>query len=950
MTSSRRLFIDIETSSTTDLSKAGVYRYAESEDFQILLFAFSFDGDPVEVIDMKHFEAMPDFLIEALLDPDVIKVAHNAAFERICLSRYFQDLGMLDEHEFLDPGDWQCSMVHAATLGLPLSLDQLSQVLNLERPKLKEGRALIKMFCNGPVENEDPEKWQLFKEYNKRDVEAEIEIEYRLIKFPVRASIWTEYQLDQKINDAGVLVDINLATNALEISETAKESLIKRLQEMTGLENPNSPSQMKEWLLQQNLPTDTLNQKAMKALMEKASPKVREVLALRNQLAMASVKKYEAMLNSACSDGRIRGMFQFYGAIRTGRYSGRIVQLQNLPRNKMPDLKEARSLVADKNIQALEMLYDDIPDTLSQLIRTALIAPDGKDFIVADFSAIEARVLSWLAEEEWRQTVFKENGDIYCETASRMFKVPVVKHGVNGDLRQKGKQAELACIAKGELVLTDKGLVPIEDVRLDHRLWDGENWVTHEGVIEKGIGEVIKYEGLRATKDHVVWIKGSQKPIQFGKAASSGTHLIQTGNGRHPIRLGDNHLSTKALEPEVESLLCPNKVQRMRKYPMARSQSITKRKVKRMPGLFAKTEDPNLARKAINRSQKPMRERKRPRIQKLWCSRDQISFCICDRSRTVSHVFISAAFTTSGNRSNRYKWKLRAGKHSICFSRAKSSKQAQHRLKRVQARVLALFPKCGSQKTRPRIYPRTNHQTSRGLCKTKMQGMETDLSKTRLYDIRNAGPHHRFTVSNKLVHNCGYGGSVGAMKAMGALDFGMKEEELKPLVDSWREANPKIVKYWWAVDAAIKKAIRTKQPVFLKNLVFSYSSGILFIQLPSGRSLAYPKPKIESNEYGTESVTYMGLGLNKKWERLESYGPKFVENITQAISRDLLMNAMSNCRNYKIVAHVHDEIIVEAEPDLSVETVCNRMCKLPSWANGLVLNAEGYRTPFYCKD
>ncbi|UNT97472.1 hypothetical protein KWG62_12220 [Allobaculum mucilyticum] len=641
MTSSRRLFIDIETSSTTDLSKAGVYRYAESEDFQILLFAFSFDGDPVEVIDMKHFEAMPDFLIEALLDPDVIKVAHNAAFERICLSRYFRDLGMLDEHEFLDPGDWQCSMVHAATLGLPLSLDQLSQVLNLERPKLKEGRALIKMFCNGPVENEDPEKWQLFKEYNKRDVEAEIEIEYRLIKFPVRASIWTEYQLDQKINDAGVLVDINLATNALEISETAKESLIKRLQEMTGLENPNSPSQMKEWLLQQNLPTDTLNQKAMKALMEKASPKVREVLALRNQLAMASVKKYEAMLNSACSDGRIRGMFQFYGAIRTGRYSGRIVQLQNLPRNKMPDLKEARSLVADKNIQALEMLYDDIPDTLSQLIRTALVAPDGKDFIVADFSAIEARVLSWLAEEEWRQAVFKENGDIYCETASRMFKVPVVKHGVNGDLRQKGKQAELAC---------------------------------------------------------------------------------------------------------------------------------------------------------------------------------------------------------------------------------------------------------------------------------------------------------------------GYGGSVGAMKAMGALDFGMKEEELKPLVDSWREANPKIVKYWWAVDAAIKKAIRTKQPVFLKNLVFSYSSGILFIQLPSGRSLAYPKPKIESNEYGTESVTYMGLGLNKKWERLESYGPKFVENITQAISRDLLMNAMSNCQKYKIVAHVHDEIIVEADSCMSVETICQKMCELPPWANGLVLNAEGYRTPFYCKD
>lgn len=641
MTSSRKLYLDLETSSTTDLSKAGVYRYAESEDFQILLFAFSFDGAPVDVIDMKHYEAIPDFLIEALLDPDVIKVAHNASFERICLSRYFRDLGMLDDYEFLDPADWQCSMVHAATLGLPLSLDQLSEALKLQRPKLKEGRALIKMFCNGPIENEDPEKWALFKEYNRRDVEAEIEIEQRLIKFPVRTSIWSEYQLDQRINDAGVLVDINLARNALEISDAAKESLFKKLQDLTGLENPNSPTQMKEWLQQQELITDTLNQKAMKALMEKASPKVREVLALRNQLAMASVKKYEAMLNSACCDGRIRGMFQFYGAIRTGRYSGRIVQLQNLPRNKMTDLEEARALVSDKNMPALEMLYDDIPDTLSQLIRTALIAPDGKDFIVADFSAIEARVLSWLAEEEWRQAVFKENGDIYCETASRMFKVPVVKHGVNGYLRQKGKQAELAC---------------------------------------------------------------------------------------------------------------------------------------------------------------------------------------------------------------------------------------------------------------------------------------------------------------------GYGGSVGAMKAMGALDFGMKEEELKPLVDSWRQANPKIVKYWWAVDAAIKKAIRTKQPVFLKNLVFSYSSGILFIQLPSGRSLAYPKPKIESNEYGTESVTYMGLGLNKKWERLESYGPKFVENITQAISRDLLMNAMSNCQKYKIVAHVHDEIIVEADPGMSVETICKKMCELPSWANGLVLNADGYRTLFYCKD
>ena len=950
MTSSRRLFIDLETSSATDLSKAGVYRYAESEDFQILLFAFSFDGDPVEVIDMKHFETLPDFLIEAILDPDVTKVAHNAAFERICLSRYFRDLGMLGDYEFLDPEDWQCSMVHAATLGLPLSLDQLSQVLNLERPKLKEGRALIKMFCNGPVENEDPDKWQLFKEYNRRDVEAEIEIEQRLIKFPVRASIWTEYQLDQKINDSGVLVDIELAKNALAISEAAKHLLLKKLQTMTGLENPNSPTQMKEWLQRQGLITDTLNQKAMKALMEKASAKVRDVLALRNQLAMASVKKYEAMLNSVCSDGRIRGMFQFYGAIRTGRYSGKIVQLQNLPRNKMSDLAQARNLVADKNMEALEILYDDIPDTLSQLIRTALVAPEGKDFIVADFSAIEARVLSWLAEEEWRQEVFEKNGDIYCETASRMFKVPVVKHGVNGDLRQKGKQAELACIAKGELVLTDQGLVPIEDVRLDHLLWDGQNWVPHEGVIEKGEGEVIEYEGLRATKDHIVWIKGTQKPIQFGKASSSGSHLVQTGNGRQPIRLGNNHLSTKTLESKMESLLRFNKVRRMREYPMARSQSASTRKKQRMPSMFSKTEDTSLAREKISRSQKPMRKRKRPRIQKLWCSRDKVLFPFCDRGWTVSHVCVSSSFKNFRNRSNQYQRKLRTRQYSICFAQTKSSQQTQHCIKRIQPGVLALFTKCSDSKTQPRIYPRPNHSASRDISKAKAQGLEANLSPTRLYDIRNAGPHHCFTVSGKLVHNCGYGGSVGAMKAMGALDFGMKEEELKPLVDSWRQANPKIAKYWWQVDAAIKKTLKTRQPVTLKNLVFSYQSGILFIQLPSGRSLAYPQPKLEANEYGTDSVTYMGLGLNKKWERLESYGPKFVENITQAISRDLLMNAMSNCKNYKIIAHVHDEIIVEAESCMSVETICQKMCELPPWANGLVLNAEGYRTPFYCKD
>lgn len=533
------------------------------------------------------------------------------------------------------------------------------------------------------------------------------------------------------------------------------------MKHITEMENPNSVQQMKDWLSQNGMDVDSLGKKEVAALMQTCPPELRKVLVLRQQLAKSSVRKYTAMRNAVCADRCARGMFRFYGANRTGRFSGKLIQLQNLPQNHLPDLEEARALVKCGDMDALEMLYEDIPDTLSQLIRTAFIPKKGSRFIVADFSAIEARVIAWLAGENWKSEAFARGDDIYCSTASRMFKVPVVKHGINGELRQKGKITELACIAEGELVLTDQGLVPIEKVTVDMKLWDGQSWVSHDGVIYKGEREVITYEGLTATPDHLVWVEGQPEPIYFGVAAACGARLLQTGE-------------------------------------------------------------------------------------------------------TTASV---------------------------------------------------------------------NHQRT-----------------ARLYDIQNAGRHHRFTVSGRLVHNCGYGGSVGALKAMGALEMGLDESELQPLVTAWRDSNPNIVQLWWEVDRCVKNAVKHHMDSKLPGLKFSCRSGMLFITLPSGRKLAYVKPRIGENRFGGECVTYEGIGGVKKWERLKSYGPKFVENIVQGISRDILCYAMQTLRNCRIVAHVHDELIIEAEEGMSLEEVCRQMAKTPPWAKGLLLRADGFTSDFYRKD
>lgn len=659
----KTLSIDIETYSSVELPKCGVYKYTEAPDFDILLFGYSADGGPVQVVDLASGETIPNEVVAALTDDSVTKWAFNAQFERICLSRWLRDHGGFDNTgysipedsvgNYLEPAAWKCTMIWSAYMGLPLSLEGVGTVLGLGKQKLTEGKDLIRYFCQpcaptkangGRTRNlprHAPDKWAAFKRYNIRDVEVERSIQDKLARFPVPDTVWEEYHLDQQINDRGVAIDRELVRQAIEMDARSRAELTTAMKALTALENPNSVQQMKQWFSDNGLTIDSLGKKEVMELLKTAPAELQTVLLLRQQLAKSSIRKYQAMEKAVCADGRARGMFQFYGANRTGRWAGRIIQMQNLPQNHLSDLAEARALVRSGDFDGVELLYEDVPDTLSQLIRTAFIAKPGYKFIVADFSAIEARVLAWFAGERWRQEVFESGGDIYCASASQMFKVPVEKHGVNGHLRQKGKIAELAL---------------------------------------------------------------------------------------------------------------------------------------------------------------------------------------------------------------------------------------------------------------------------------------------------------------------GYGGSVGALKAMGALDMGLTEDELQPLVTAWRNSNPNIVKFWWEIDRAAMNAVKYHMNGEVYNIHFCYQSGMLFITLPSGRRLSYIKPKLGTNQFGSECITYEGVGSTKKWERLETYGPKLVENIVQATARDILCYAMRTLSHCFITMHIHDELVIEADPRMSLEAVCEQMGRTPPWAEGLKLRADGYETPFYKKD
>ena len=951
----KKLSIDLETYSSVDLGKSGVYKYAESEDFEILLFAYSIDDGEVKVVDLASGEVIPEEILSALSDENVEKWVFNANFERVCLSRF---LG-----KRLKPQGWYCTMIWSAYLGLPLSLEKVGEVLKLDKQKMNEGKALIRYFSipckptktNGMrtrnLPHHDLKKWSTFKEYNQRDVETEMAIKKKLSAFPVPKSEWENYWIDQNINDRGILIDEVLVDSAIKFDEILREENMDRAIELTGLENPNSPLQLKEWLNKKGLEIDSLAKKDVESALKNAEGDIKEVLELRQELSKSSVRKYDAMKNVKGKDNRARGLIQFYGANRTGRYSGRLIQVQNLRRNNLKDLDLARNLVKNRDYETMEILYESPSDILSQLIRTAFIPKEDTRFIISDFSAIEARVLAWLAGEQWVLDAFENGEDIYCRTASRMFGVPVEKHGVNGHLRQKGKIATLACIAEGELVLTDKGLVPIEKLTKAHKLWDGENWVSHDGVIYKGIGEVIEYDGLRATKDHIVWIEGQEKPIQFGEAATSGAHLLQSGDGRRAIWVGEDYKPRKKMDEKLEFLLCPHKMSRMWKHSMARQGKFNDRKIKGVSSLLpTKTNSAMVGQKA-NSSKAKVYQPKRSRVQKLWRKRNKVQVFINSRGRSLFNQKIWTAKKRTRNRQNRQQWTLRKRQLKICDSYRECFEQEKYCVNRISSKILALCTKCCYKETFKRVKPRRNYRGCRISCIREKKKLERYRGKTRLYDIRNAGKNNRFTVSGKLVHNCGYQGALGALKAMGGIEMGLSEDELQSIVDSWREANPNIVSLWWDIDSVVKRVVKTRSKEKYKSLVISYEKGILFIELPSKRRLAYPKAKIGMNRFGGESIDYEGIVVGNKWDKIESYGGKFVENIVQAIARDILAEAMMRIekKGFNIVMHIHDEVVIESDSS-SIEEINEIMSIVPSWAPGLILDADGFESEFYKKD
>lgn len=913
------LAIDIESFSSVDI-KNGAYAYSQSPDFEILLVGYKFsDDEDVTVIDMLNEDpgAHKRFW-DSLEDPCVIKTAYNANFEVTCLSRHIG--------RQLPESQWRCTMILASQLGLPRSLADVGEALGLakEDQKLKTGAALIQYFCkpckptkaNGyrvrNMPEHSPERWKLFKEYNAQDVHTEQTILDLLRKFRPDAKEQKLWTLDQEINDRGVLLDVDMAEKVVRYSTKRTDELMREAQIRTGLDNPNSLQQLKTWLAGQDIKVDTLTKGDVSELLsDKLPDNVRRVLEIRQSLGKTSLNKYQTMLDVACDDGRARGIMQFYGG-HTGRWAGRSLQPQNLTRNTMPDdmLDAARAFVKADDFEALELVFDDPSDVLSQLVRTAFIPSPGNRFVVTDFSAIEARVVAWAANETWRLDVFRNGGDIYCESASRIYHKPVVKHGINGELRQKGKVAELACIAKGQRVLTDRGLVPIENVTTSMKVWDGVEWVSHDGVVSRGFKEVLTYDGLTATADHRVYVKGHRRPVYFGIAATCGAHLAKAGDGRRSIRLGEDHQPGEALVGELEPLLCVNGVYGLRSHYMDRTLQPYTRKIERLSVVFTAAAVPEVARQTVHFGEAALHESARRELQKLRSEGHQILLFIRDGGLPLHGRNERTAGALHGDRPHRRQRQLRAWKPQMGDAPAELPKSAQ-------------------------------------ICE--------------VYDIVNAGPRHRFTVENVLVHNCAYGGGVGAMKAMDP-SGAVPEEEMDGIIRQWRAESPKIVKFWGAVqDAAImviNGEAAVKRLTNFRNITFRLAriadTKVLRIYLPNGRPISYWDPKVLDGEKGPR-VTYMSQNqTTRKWERTDTWGGKLVENIIQSIARDCLAEKMTQLEGmgYPIVFHVHDEMILDIpRSDKAAAEIVDRVMAEPlDWAPELPLKGGTYECDFYRKD
>jgi DNA polymerase len=672
-------------------------------------------------------------------------------------------------------------------------------------------------------------------------------------------------------------------------------------------------------------------------------------------MSKTSVKKYEAMRRAVCKDSRIRGLLQFYGANRTGRWAGRLVQVQNLPKNFLLDLDLARNLLLSGAYDILELLFGSVPDVLSQLIRTAFIPANGNRFIVADFSAIEARVIAWLAGEQWRLDVFSTHGKIYEASAAQMFKVPVESIGKHSPLRAKGKIAELACIAEGQLVLTDIGLVPIEKITLKHKVWDGLEFVSHQGLEYRGVRDVLFYDGLIATPDHPVWVKGEQEPIQFSNASARGSRLIRSGFGRQTIRLGKDNQPRKTLGKRMALCSSINPMHRLQCRTVDNSIKSYSWAIKRLSIMLPAKTNPSLARPEINGCKAALRESKRGRIQELRRSRNTLSVRFSNASGTLDDQRMWYTKEKFGDRQNKYQQELCSGKSEMGHPSDELHKSTSQCTLRMGIKRLAVCKIRGYTETIQWHDKRASIRRSSKSSHGETEKLAIDCYKANVFDIVNAGPRNRFTVSNCLVHNCGYGGGVGALVKMGALDGGLTEDELPGLIHDWRKANPNIVKLWYEVGDKAMKAIKERTTVKFKyGMAFSYESGMFFIKLPSGRRLAYARPKIELNRFDKDGITYEGMDqTTKQWCRTDTYGPKIVENITQAIARDCLGVSMLrvDAAGYAMVMHVHDEMVIDCPNSFgSLDHVISIMAESIDWAPGLLLRGDGYETNYYKKD
>lgn len=960
--------VDIETRSGTDLSSCGVYRYVEDPDFDILLTGYAVgDEDPL-VLDHPALakerrlgDAM-SVLSSVIYDPGIVKVAHNAAFERTCFEKY---LGRR-----CDPAEWIDTMVLAAYCGLPLSLDGCTKALGFGESTAKDarGKALIRLFScpRKPTKDnpaiwvnpeDEPEKWQTYVDYNRQDVVAERALLNALYPHRPDETERRFWCLDQQINDRGIRIDRTFAANAQAVGQAYKAELFDKAVEITGLENPKSVAQVKDWLnRQEGISVASLNKKVVADVVAQlTTDKAREFMAIRSELSKSADAKYDAMLRAVCHDDHVRGCFQFYGS-HTGRFSGRLVQLQNLKKNEMSDLAEARALVRTGDLPTVEALYGQVSNTLGELVRTALIPEPGQRFIVSDFSAIEARVTAWLSGEENTLRAFRDGEDIYCATASSMFGVPVEKHGANAALRQKGKIAVLACVAKGQPVLTDQGLVPIEDVTTDMMVWDGEEFVSHDGVAFNGYREVIEYEGLQATADHLVWVEGEPEPVRFGWAAGSGAHLVQSGAGGFPLRLGAGHKPGEKMEQIVEPLLCSHSVRGVRHRAVAALGKPAKGCLERMPVLFKATCDTEVAGQKTYRCKAEMHKSERPRLPGLRRAWDTLSLQFCGGSRKV-HDVSTRVQPGTGDRQDRHERGLCPRKSTMGSAGPADGKSPEHGSVGMGREILAIREERCDPKAVVRHDPGGDHR-GRGAGRGEQEKeLARYIGKVAVYDIRNAGRNHRYTVSGKLVHNCGYGGGVNALKAFGADKMGLSEEDMADIVDKWRASSPRVCAMWKGMERAAIKAVarKTSTRCPISGTVFDWRDGLLWLILPSGRRLAYYGAEYGDSRLhpGKKTLSYMTTEQkSRKWMRVETWGGKLVENLVQAVARDILRDKMLalDDAGFDIRAHIHDEVVITAAQEQTLEEVNAIMGTPLDWCPDLPLRGDGYYCDFYMKD